>query len=55
MMYKDHGGRWNDISCGAKMASICEFGAKAQSLCPKPPTKAPPGNELQFQIFFLIY
>ena len=34
MMYRDHGGRWNDIPCHLKMAPICEFGSQAVDICP---------------------
>ena len=48
-------GTWNDINCGSKFVSVCEFGTKTQQLCPKPPTKAPPGNILLSWISILFF
>ena len=33
MMYRNNNGNWNDASCNAKLASICEIGAAARALC----------------------
>ena len=46
-------GRWNDLKCSSKLASICEYGARSKNLCGsnKPRSNRFTVNGIQYEIF----